>query len=159
MGTWSGEPFGNDEAADWAWELDGADDWDIVRTALRDVIDGDHDAPDADAATLAIAAAEVVAHHRGRPTQSDSYTESVSSVVSRVSEPPADMVAVALTALDIATAPGGELAELWSDDDEEWRGATDRLREALSLPAIAAPVSGGSRKAPRWRWGAKKTST
>jgi len=38
MGTWSAQPFGNDTAADWAYDLDGASDRglenDRPRTAL-----------------------------------------------------------------------------------------------------------------------------
>ena len=54
MGTWSAEPFGNDSAADWAFELDDAEDWTLVRVALDDLlaIDG----PDQDIETIAIAA-------------------------------------------------------------------------------------------------------
>lgn len=134
MGTWSGEPFGNDAAADWAWELDDAESWDIVFEALQVVLDEDPATLDADTAGVAIAAAEVVAHHLGRPTQSDAYTDNVSNFVGRAHERPADLVAVALRALDIATAAEGELAELWAEDDAgDWHSANERLREALSV--------------------------
>lgn len=154
MGTWSGQPFGNDAAADWAWELDGSDGWDAVLEALQAVLDTAPASVDADAATVAIAAAEVVAHQRGRPTQSDSYTESISSFVDRVPAPPAEVASIALRALDVATVPDGELAELWADAGaDEWTEANQRIREALSLPPLVASAPAAPRKRTGWGWG------
>ena len=132
MGTWSGEPFGNDTAADFAWELDEQKRWGIVRQALREAIRSE--APlDADTAVVAIAAAEVVAHGLGRPTQSDSYTESVESFVGRARRPSRWLVRDAQRAIAAATSEEGELAELWREEDaQEWRAANARLLEALS---------------------------
>jgi Domain of unknown function (DUF4259) len=133
MGTWSGEPFGNDTAADWALELDDAEDWGIVLNALTAVLDEDPATVDAEGATIAIAAAEVAAHQLGCPTQSDTYTESVSAFVARAPEPAAEIVAIALKALDVATAGVGELAEVWAEGGAgEWAAANRQIREALS---------------------------
>lgn len=133
MGTWSGEPFGNDTAADWSWELDDADGWDIVLDALTAVLDEAPASVDDDMAIIAIAAAEVTAHQLGRPTQSDIYTESVSAFVARAPEAPSGIGGVALNALEVATAPEGELAQLWAAGDaEEWAAANRRIRQALS---------------------------
>ncbi|HWM34250.1 MAG TPA: DUF4259 domain-containing protein [Pseudolysinimonas sp.] len=129
MGTWSGEPFGNDGAADWGWELDEAADWQPVRRALNDALDGPLDA---DVAETAVAAAEVVAHGLGRATQSDAYTTSVAAFVARVGAPPGDLVALAVAALGTATGPDSELTELWNDaDPTEWRDANAVLEAAL----------------------------
>ena len=133
MGTWSAEPFGNDDAADWAWELDDATDWSVVLDALTDVLEDEPANVDADSATLVIAAAEVLAHHAGAPTQSDAYTESVEAFVKRAPEPPADINDVALRALDIAASPDGELAQLWAEGGgDEWEAAVSRVRAVLS---------------------------
>ena len=133
MGAWSAEPFGNDTAADWAWELDEAENWDLVLDALTGVLEEEPATIDADVASVVIAAAEVVAHANGRPTQSDVYTESVAAFVERLPHPPHGIVPVALSALEIASSPHGELAELWSDDgSEEWATAITRVRESLS---------------------------
>ena len=35
MGTWSHEPFGNDSACDWAYGLEGKQDYAIVAQAIR----------------------------------------------------------------------------------------------------------------------------
>lgn len=129
MGTWSGEPFGNDGAADWAWELDAATDWQPVRLALNEALDG---VLDGDVAETAVAAAEVVAHGLGRPTQQDAYTESVSAFVKRVGGPPGDLVALAVAALGTATGPDSELTELWNDaDPSEWRESNAKIDAAL----------------------------
>lgn len=129
MGTWSAEPFGNDSAADWAFELDDAEDWTLVRVALDDLlaIDG----PDQDIETIAIAAAEVVAHGLGKPTQQDPYVESVDGFVSRAGQPPVDLPALAMRVLD-RVASESELEELWEDDVDEWKAALARLRAVLS---------------------------
>ena len=106
MGTWSGQPFGSDSAGDWAFDLDDA--------------------------VVAIAAAEVVAHGLGRPTQSDAYTESVGTFVQRVGRPDAALVAIALEALAASTSPESELSELWADEDSaEWLDANEALKNAL----------------------------
>ena len=149
MGAWSGAPFGNDSAADWAWELDGADSWEVVADALSAIVDEGPGSVDGDAASIAVAAAEVVAHQIGRPTQSDSYTESVDAFVRRAPKPPAGIVALALTALNIASSPEGELAELWAEaGDDEWATATSRVRDALAdFPVEArAPAVGAEER-------------
>lgn len=131
MGAWSGEPFGNDEAADFAYQLDETRRWTAVKSALRDALRSK--APlDADTAVIAIAAAEVVAHGLGRPTQSDVYTESVESFVSRARRPSARLARDAARAVDAAASPNSELAELWEEEDApEWREAVTRLKSAL----------------------------
>ncbi|MGU3645360.1 DUF4259 domain-containing protein [Microbacterium sp. C23T] len=134
MGAWSAEPFGNDTAADWAWELDEAESWDLVLDALTEVLEEEPATIDADVASVAVAAAEVVAHANGRPTQSDVYTESVAAFVKRLPNTPLGIGSVALSALELATSPEGELAELWSDSgSDEFVMAIARLRESISV--------------------------
>ena len=137
MGTWSGQPFGSDSAGDWAYDLDDASGWGFVRDALTRVI-GQTEV-DADDAVVAIAAAEVVAHGLGRPTQSDAYTESVGAFVQRVGRPDASVVRLALEAIAASTSPESELTELWVDEDsDEWFSANDALKSALDagLPGL-----------------------
>ncbi len=131
MGTWSAEPFGNDTAADFAWELDGQKRWSVVRGALRAALRG-KDPLDADTACIAIAAAEVVAHGLGRPTQSDAYTESVEEFVRRARRPSGRLVTAAKRAVAAVSAPDSELADVWMDDHaQEWHAANARLLTAL----------------------------
>ena len=132
MDTWSGEPIGNDVAADFAWELDEEKRWNVVKNALREAL-RIKEPLDADTACIAIAAAEVVAHGLGRPTQSDAYTESVEGFVARARKPSNRLVKAAERALAIATSPDGELAELWAEGDaHEWHDANARLVSALA---------------------------
>lgn len=129
MGAWSGEPFGNDSAADWAFELDEQASWGLVDATLSAVLDEGY--VDADAATLAIAAAETVAHGLGRPTQDDAYTESVTAFVARAPAPGNELVEKAAAALARASSSESELAELWADDPAEWEAANTALQAAL----------------------------
>jgi hypothetical protein len=132
MGTWSGEPFGNDVAADFAWELDEQKRWNVVKDALREAL-ASRGPLDADTASIAIAAAEVVAHGIGRPTQSDAYTESVESFVRRARKPSGRLVRAAERAVSVAASADGELAELWAESDaQNWQSANARLLDALT---------------------------
>jgi hypothetical protein len=132
MGTWSGEPFGNDVAADFAWELDEQKRWNVVKDALREAL-ASREPLDADTASIAIAAAEVVAHGIGRPTQSDAYTESVESFVRRARKPSGRLVRAAERVVSVAASADGELAELWAESDaQNWQSANARLLDALT---------------------------
>jgi len=128
MGTWSAEPFGNDSAADWAYELDDAKDWGVVTDALRVAAEAAPSELDSDDAVLAIAAAEVVARSLGRVPDSP---ESVEAFVTRVSPPSPELVALAVSALAVATSDEGELAELW-EGDPDWFAENEKLRAALT---------------------------
>lgn len=131
MGAWSGEPFGNDSASDWAFELAEADDWAYVHDTLSAAIDAGDDI-DSDLAAEAIGAAEVVARGIGRPTQEDAYTEDVARFVQRAPAPAPDLVALAVRALSTATCADTELAEVWAEDDaSEWESANAALSNAL----------------------------
>jgi hypothetical protein len=134
MGVWSGEPFGNDTAADWAWELDDQRDWQVVDAALNEAANaGEY--IDADIASNAIAAAETVAHGLGRATQDDAYTDSVTAFVARAPKPSDETVQLALAALAAASGPNSELTELWAESAEpDWSDANARIKQALTGP-------------------------
>jgi Domain of unknown function (DUF4259) len=159
MGAWSGEPFGNDTAADWVWELDESSDWDAVRDALDEVLEPG-DFIDADDASSAIAAAAVVARgltrgvdQDGAPLTTnaddesdddddedendddqddDDVADSITAFLDRAGEPPVDVVQLALNALNAATGPTSELSDLWAESgDTEWSLANAKLRTEL----------------------------
>lgn len=134
MGTWSTEPFGNDSACDWAYDLETHTDFSLVEAVLRRVIDTGDDYLDEDLAVEAIAAAEVLAKSRGRGTQTDAYTERVDAWLAGLTvSPDAALFALARQALARILAPDSELLELWEESDEagEWRAAMRRLQTAL----------------------------
>jgi hypothetical protein len=123
------------------WELDEPETWDLVLDALTVVLGEEPATVDADVANVAIAAAEVVAHATGRPTQSDVYTERVTAFVERLPDPPLGIGPVALTALEIAASPEGELAEVWRDGgSDEWTAAVARVREPVRRPIGHRPT-------------------
>ncbi|MDF2991248.1 MAG: hypothetical protein K0S37_1762 [Microbacterium sp.] len=128
MGTWSAKPFGNDSAADWAYELDDAGDWSLVSEVLRSATEAAPAGLDADEAVTAIAAAEVVARGLGRVSDS---AERVEAFVARVSPPSSELAALAVSALAVATSGEGELADLW-EGDPEWLAENEKLRAALT---------------------------
>lgn len=135
MGTWSAEPVGNDSAADFVGDLEDERGWSVVQAALAAATDAGPEM-DSDVAELALAAAEVVAHGVGRPTQDDAYTASIAQFVERAGKPDETLVSLAAQAVTAAGSPDGELAELWddagSDDLAEWRESITRLTASLS---------------------------
>jgi hypothetical protein len=127
MGAWGAGPFDNDDAMDWMYTLEAAVDDEPIRLALAA---GSMGSPEATVASVAIAAADVVAAGLGRSAGS-------------VPQPVLDWIAghpsiawqahvtPALAAL-AHVGSDSELAELWAeDDDAEWREAVDDLRSRL----------------------------
>jgi hypothetical protein len=135
MGAWSHEPFGNDTANDWAYELEGKRDFSLVAKALRAVLDAGDETLDADIATEAVAAAEVLAKALGRGSQSDAYTKKVDAWLASLAVRPApELLADARAALGRILGEDSELRELWedSDDAEAWERSVRTLQAALS---------------------------
>lgn len=129
MGAWSVEPFGNDVAADWAWELEDESDWSVVDEALADALE-DGEEIDHDTAVIAVAAAEVVAHGLGHATQRDAYTEEIDSFIARAGRPTPDTRDLAVAALNAACGSGSELTAAWTGDPG-WGEAIEQIRAAL----------------------------
>lgn len=134
MGTWSHEPFGNDTANDWAYELEGATDLSLVEEALDKVLSAEEylEAPEAEEA---VAAVEVLAKLLGKGTQSDSYTKKVEAWVAELSvKPPAELRKKAGRALDRVLGANSELRDLWQESGEgnEWEQSVERLKAAVA---------------------------
>jgi hypothetical protein len=129
MGAWGAGPFDNDDALDWLAALSASRDFAAGREAL-DVASDDHlEAPEA---SMALAAAEVVAAALGHPTEllPDEVAAWVNSNGSVVT--PSD-AAIALAAVERVLAGDSEIRELWIDagDDDEWLGSVHGLRQRL----------------------------
>lgn len=133
MGAWSHEPFGNDDALDWACGLEGADDLSLVEEAIERALDADEylEAPEA---SEAVAAVEVLAKLLGRGTQADSYTEQVDEWVKSVSvKPSAALLDKANRALERILGENSELRELWEGSGaQEWLNSIAALQRAIS---------------------------
>jgi len=130
MGAWAEGSFENDDAGDWVWELEQAEDTAILEEAFSVITDTDEylEAPDC---SIAIAAAEVVAAMRKRPASE--LPKEVKSYVARIGgEPSPDLVAAALAALKRVRIKS-ELQELWDDSKnaEKWQKAVEELESRL----------------------------
>lgn len=134
MGTWSHEPFGNDAANDWAYDLEASKDFSLVAAALKRAADRE-DCLDADEAAEAVAAAEVLAKALGRGTQSDAYTEKVDAWLASIpGKPSPELSVLAQRALAKVLGPDSELRELWEESDEFdlWEASVVALQSATA---------------------------
>lgn len=134
MGTWSHEPFGNDSANDWAYDLEESRDFSLVAAALKRAADAEVDL-DEDEAVEAVAAAEVLAKALGRGTQSDAYTEKVDAWLASISAKPSpDLLQLAQRALARVLAPESELRELWEETEHfaQWESSIVALQTATA---------------------------
>jgi hypothetical protein len=135
MSAWGHDTFDNDAAGDWAYRLEECADLTLVAETLALVLDAPGGYLDADAACEALAACEVVARLRGRHGKRDTYTEVVDAwVAAHPGQPPPEVVARALAAIERVLGPGSELAELWQDgaDTDAWRAAVADLRARVA---------------------------
>ncbi|MFM9380800.1 DUF4259 domain-containing protein [Pseudomonas sp. UV AK001] len=132
MGTWSIHAFGNDEAADFAIELSESSDFDLIQSALEDVIVADEylEAPEAD---RGIAAAAVLALLNGQeiPGAPD---EAISTwVKSQTTKPGSALLTKAQMVIERVLSENSELAELWieSDEYESWQDGLRLIKASL----------------------------
>ncbi len=136
MGTWSTLPFGNDDAADWAYELDEPNDLGPIREAIASVLAVGANADlEVFEASAALAAIELLACLRGHPGDTETYTEAADAWLTASSiEPPAELLTQAEAAIARVLAERSELRELWQEGDEyeEWLAAVADLRARLA---------------------------
>jgi hypothetical protein len=135
MGVWSSEPFGNDTACDWSYELlDGAG-FAAIETALDAVLVTEDAYLDADQASEAIAAVEVLAKLLGRGTQADTYTEGVDEwVKANPQRPSPELLQKARRAIGRVHSKDSELMYLWEEGSEAdaWKAELEKLLLAIS---------------------------
>ncbi|TCM60693.1 uncharacterized protein DUF4259 [Acinetobacter calcoaceticus] len=135
MGAWSHEPFGNDTACDWAYELEESQDFAVIEAAFDELLQADDEYVDADIGSIAHAAAEVLAKALGQGTQTDAYTEKVDQWLARINQqvPPA-LVQKAIKALNLLRAEESELNELWGETDEHdlWIENIEALKDVFN---------------------------
>ncbi len=132
-GGWDAGPFDNDDALDWVWELTESNDLSAVEMALDGVLEspGYIEAP---TASMAIAAAEVLAALAGNPAEGlpDDVAGWVKAHELNVST---DMTAKARKVIKlVADDEASELAQLWADAPElanAWRASLESLEQRL----------------------------
>ena len=131
MGAWGAGSFDNDDASDWAWELEesgvGA-----IESAFNAVVAGE-DYVEAPHGSNAIAAAEVVAAALGRPTSED-LPEEVEKFLEGKPAIGAELVELAKRAIARVLADNSELRELWEESDsfDEWKRIVTGLQQRLN---------------------------
>lgn len=135
MGAWSHEPFGNDQACDWAAELAESTGFAIIEKAFDQVIaDQNEEFIDADTVCEAHAAAEVLAHILGQGTENLDFLGDISGWIEKLpAQPSAALIQKALNALNISTQENSELNELWQESGNyaEWTQNIDALKGIL----------------------------
>ena len=132
MGVWSHEPFGNDDANDWAYDLEEVEDLSLVEQAIDDALDvqGFLEVPEG---SHAVAAVEVLAKLLGKGTQSDAYTEKVDQWVRSVDiKPCMELLDKAQRVLVRVAGDNSELKALWEEaGSEEWMASIKALEAAI----------------------------
>lgn len=133
MGAWSHEPFGNDDANDWAYGLESIEDLSLIEEAIDSALEA-NDYLESPEASEAIAAIEVLAKLLGKGTQRDSYTEKVDEWVESISiKPDSAVLAKANRTLERILGENSELRELWEEAGaEEWLASIHALQNAIS---------------------------
>ena len=136
MGTWGSGPFENDDAADFADELDDADPARrevLIREALQRAVDTD-EYLESDDAARAVAAAAVVAATRTAGMPMDDDTDGPEFLTTGdLTALPDDLAELARQALDRVAAEDSEWREAWEESDalDEAVATLDEVRSGL----------------------------
>src|SRR5262245_59144166 len=106
MGAWDATSFGNDDAGDWAWELEESDDLSVIEAALDEAIEegSTEEFVESPTGSEAIAACEVIACLKGKRTDESDYTEELTKwVADHPFKPSPQLLAKANKALNVVT--------------------------------------------------------
>jgi hypothetical protein len=135
MGAWDVGSFGNDAALDFVDGITGIDDLTQAFATL-----GQEEPPtDADTASEAVAAADLVAAMMGRAAPD--LPDDLAPKLSDFGPPSEELIAAAVKAVH-QVRDRSELAELWAEaTDEDWAGAIDGLLARLdpATPYVPPP--------------------
>ncbi len=142
MGAWSIDSFGNDDACDWAYELEESDDITLVERAINAVVAEGAEYLDAPMAAEAIAAIEVIACLQGNWGERSS-SNSVNPFSKNADEwvkkhqlqlPPA-LSQKAHRAIERILAENSELNDLWQESEkyEAWVASVNELKRRVDV--------------------------
>jgi uncharacterized protein DUF4259 len=129
VGAWDAGPFDNDEAADFAQELDEADPNQriiLIREALQSVLDAETDEELESAEPRAVAAAAVLTANRVDPVPVDTAYAPKFLATDEQFEVSEELIELALLALDRVAESGTDWSELFREAE-----TLDVLRDAL----------------------------
>lgn len=133
MGAWGIGAFDNDDAADWAYELEESADLTPARQALGATMDSDGylELPEG---ACAVAAASIVAATfdgdlKGLPEEVAEWVDAHPGTSTRGD------ARLAVDALERVMSEESELRSLWDDSPEgpQWRELIEKLRQRLVL--------------------------
>ena len=134
MGTWSVDPFGNDDAVDWIYDLEKTEDLTFIAETIQKVLDFGSEYLEAPEAVEAIAAADTIARLKGNFYIKNAYTESLDDwIESHKLTPSQPLVESAILAMDRILTDPSELRELWQDseDFDDWAREMEALKTRL----------------------------
>lgn len=132
MGAWGTGTFHNDDALDWTSDLaDGGAGWEAVVDALEAVVSAT-ETPPATECCVALAAAELLAAHAGRPGR-DLPTPADGWVKRQKRAPGSHVVELARKAI-ARVRDGSELRDLWKEsaDFDAWTADLAGLESRLA---------------------------
>lgn len=135
MSAWSCESFGNDDACDWAAELEGLNDLSAIGIALDEVLEREDGYLEAPEAARGIAAAEAVARLAGNWGKRDDGSKALDAWVEKVKlKPNETLTNKALRVLDRVTEEPSELLDQWQEADsaDPWLAAVLELKDRLN---------------------------
>jgi hypothetical protein len=130
MGAWGAGVFENDTAGDWTDQFEQDAPPSIIAAALADVersVD-----PDADACSVALAAAEVIAASRGHAVRG--VPEEIKEWLAKTRFQADDELSRRAGESIVRIAESSELRELW-ENAAVWRRGLENLRRRLEQPA------------------------
>lgn len=135
MGTWSVDAYGNDEAVDWSYSLEGARSLSPIDQALDGVLSVGNKYLDASDARVALAAIDALTRFAGRGGTRNAYTRTVDKWASAIKlKPDAAMVARAREVICRILAEDSELKQLWQEsaDYDEWLASLRSLEQRIT---------------------------
>jgi hypothetical protein len=131
MGAWGKLAFDNDEANDWASDLEWSNDLSLVELAFKRIEDRRDEDVDPHLACDALAACEVLARLQGNHGYKNAYTEQVDEwVAAHPLTPSSTLLRRAEAVIARILGEGSELRQLW-DGDRDWHEAVDDLRKRV----------------------------
>ncbi|CAN1213431.1 DUF4259 domain-containing protein [Tumidithrix helvetica PCC 7403] len=134
MGAWDTDPFGNDTAGDWTYDLEETEDLSLIKSTIQNLLDIGEDYLDASDAEEVIAAADTLARLKGNFYIRNAYTRIVDEWVAKYKlVPPQHLIDSAVQAIARILTPPSELFELWqeTEDFEAWRNHLEELKQRL----------------------------
>jgi len=134
MGAWDSDPFGNDMACDWVYDVEKTTGLELIEKTLDNVLAVGDDYLDSFEAEQGIAAADTIARLRGHFYVRNAYTEALDKWVAKQKvEVPQELVNRAIQVVDRVMTEPSEPLELWEESGgDDWKDHLDALKERLN---------------------------